>query len=460
MRAVSWIYLAISGPIAAFIPLTGQPLRSWLNVLLSVATLIAITSYLPRVRGLDRLPWALLAAAVGWLVIANVVQAAAVAIPGLVAIFPISYLLMLAAAITLVLRRGRDDVGGLIDASIAAVGLGGLLWMTLLAPRLDTLDAGTDERFTLMITVLVLAAVLGALVRLIVVSKWLPSLIMLAVSICCVLAANVAEGMLTGTTYGAVPGWIDLLFAGPYLFCGLLPLHRSADQLVVPGPAPEDRLTVARLVFLGAAFCLNPVAAGIRSMAGHDPDGLVLVLDVLLTAPLVLLRIGRVARERGRSEDALRRQATHDLLTGLPNRAELHHRLDDALRRDQDVVLLFGDLDGFKAVNDRFGHLAGDELLVQVAARIRAALTAGDMVFRYGGDEFLILCGDPDTARRVQETVRESFTLTAGVVRVGISIGAATADGRLGADELIRHADQAMYRAKESGRARRGLRVA
>jgi diguanylate cyclase (GGDEF)-like protein len=123
------------------------------------------------------------------------------------------------------------------------------------------------------------------------------------------------------------------------------------------------------------------------------------------------------------------------------------------------TVLLFRDLNGFKAVNDRLGHLAGDQLLTEVGGRIRRGLRAGETVARYGGDEFLVLCADDapqEAARRlrahIERVMAEPFGLP-GDLRVGAAVGAVLSDGRSGADELIRRADQAMYAAKEASRS-------
>jgi diguanylate cyclase (GGDEF)-like protein len=154
------------------------------------------------------------------------------------------------------------------------------------------------------------------------------------------------------------------------------------------------------------------------------------------------------------------RHAFNDSLTGLPNRALLLDRLELALgraeREDQPVSVLFLDLDGFKVVNDSLGHVAGDRLLIDVARRLSDCLRRGDTAARIGGDEFAILLGDigdPDRARRVAERViaalGEPFTVLGREVFVSASIGIAY--GRNDAENLLRNADVAMYRAKRSG---------
>jgi diguanylate cyclase (GGDEF)-like protein/PAS domain S-box-containing protein len=160
----------------------------------------------------------------------------------------------------------------------------------------------------------------------------------------------------------------------------------------------------------------------------------------------------------------LEHQATHDPLTGLPNRALFQELGDQALARADrfgtTVAVLFLDLDRFKPVNDSFGHRTGDELLVQVAARLRATVRRGDIVARVGGDEFVVLCEHPagktemrELARRLIEALSEPYPTPAASVRVGASVGIAIGAGaRVTVDTLIRDADAALYRAKEQGR--------
>lgn len=168
--------------------------------------------------------------------------------------------------------------------------------------------------------------------------------------------------------------------------------------------------------------------------------------------------------ERKRLEGMLEHQATHDPLTGLPNRLVLGHLLENALaRRDVrpgSVAVLFVDLDDFKPVNDRYGHAAGDELLIHVAERLRHSVRDGDTVARHGGDEFVVLCEAIDgateaveIAERVCVAMRDAFVLPMASVTIGASVGVALNDAS-SASDLLRHADAAMYRAKLAGRGR------
>jgi diguanylate cyclase len=161
--------------------------------------------------------------------------------------------------------------------------------------------------------------------------------------------------------------------------------------------------------------------------------------------------------------DELVSQAHTDALTGLPNRTDLLDRLDRSLGRAEsagDIALLFIDLDGFKLVNDTFGHPFGDELLVQVAQRIRSKVRGTDDVARLGGDEFVVVCRDQNNpatalmvADRLVSTLNQPFQIGTETVHISASIGLADAEAGLASADLMRRADMAMYSAKERGRA-------
>jgi diguanylate cyclase (GGDEF)-like protein len=167
------------------------------------------------------------------------------------------------------------------------------------------------------------------------------------------------------------------------------------------------------------------------------------------------------ALQKARLLDTVRHQATHDALTGLPNRVLFLDTLEQALadaRPDCPVAVLFCDLDRFKVVNDTLGHAAGDELLRQVSARLRAAVRPGDTVGRLSGDEFAVILpgiADPGDAvalaDRVVACFDTPFRLEGAETGIGTSVGVAVHDPRerTTADELLRRADAAMYRHKE-----------
>ncbi len=171
--------------------------------------------------------------------------------------------------------------------------------------------------------------------------------------------------------------------------------------------------------------------------------------------------------ERKELEERLRHEALYDPLTGLANRTLFVDRLQLAIARyqrtpERDFAVLFLDLDRFKQVNDAWGHLAGDELLVAAAQRFQESVRAGDTVGRFGGDEFAILLENPGSVHgveRLAERIRQSLVAPVRVAHqeivLSISIGTATSSTRYSLpEEMLRDADTALYRAKAAGRGR------
>ena len=166
------------------------------------------------------------------------------------------------------------------------------------------------------------------------------------------------------------------------------------------------------------------------------------------------------------AERKLRQLATHDYLTGLPNRLLLYDRLELALNRyaryGTAVALMFCDLDGFKPVNDVYGHQVGDAVLTEVADRIHSVVRDTDTAARLGGDEFGVLVEGVDdiemltvVADRLVAAIAEPVRLNGATAQVGVSIGIAVASERCNeTDALVAAADSAMYRAKDEGRGR------
>ncbi|OEC33382.1 diguanylate cyclase (GGDEF) domain-containing protein [Pseudomonas cuatrocienegasensis] len=176
----------------------------------------------------------------------------------------------------------------------------------------------------------------------------------------------------------------------------------------------------------------------------------------------------RVAERTEALETANRRlrdMALQDPLTGLANRTALQQQLEQALARSQRsgqlLAVMLIDLDGFKPINDQYGHAFGDRVLAQVAERLRYALRESDLPARLGGDEFVLVCEtvlSPELAtqlaQRVLQVLGESMSLEGQAISLGASIGIALSLGQEDATELIRRADAAMYRAKAAGRNR------
>jgi diguanylate cyclase (GGDEF)-like protein len=213
------------------------------------------------------------------------------------------------------------------------------------------------------------------------------------------------------------------------------------------------------VAFSGGGELAGLVMVFFQETPPADPDNAARVLQSAS-------RLVSLARDHWYMHERLVFDARHDALTGLPNRTVAEDRLEQALarahRRKQMFAILCIDLDGFKAVNDNFGHPAGDELLRVVSTRLRGRIRHSDTLARIGGDEFLAIiedCNGGPAAQSVGESLvaslQEPFNLEGKTVSISGSIGIAMypTDGKHAA-ELKRNADQAMYRAKASGRGK------
>ena len=248
----------------------------------------------------------------------------------------------------------------------------------------------------------------------------------------------------------------------------LLLRHNSQEAIATLDPFGDVERPSAALIFVPVRA--DAVVVGILSIQSYTenaytPDDMALLQALADHCGGALERVRAEAALRA-SEVRLRHQATHDALTGLPNRALFSERLARALSilavPNGVVAVLFLDLDRFKVVNDSLGHEAGDALLVLVAAQLRAALRPADMAARLGGDEFTVLlegiAGAEDAARvagRIADLFAQPFAIGRHQIVVSVSIGIAVGEtGRDRPAELLRRADIALYSAKNGGRSR------
>jgi diguanylate cyclase (GGDEF)-like protein/PAS domain S-box-containing protein len=160
-------------------------------------------------------------------------------------------------------------------------------------------------------------------------------------------------------------------------------------------------------------------------------------------------------------ERSLRYQALHDPLTDLPNRRLFEAELARALPPETLLAVLFIDLDGFKQVNDTYGHDLGDDLLVQVSQRMQFCLRETDTLARIGGDEFTVLLDPVDNlaeaiqvAERIISVIQPVFKLEQHQIFVNASIGVVLEEDGIGSDEIVHRADVAMYQAKRTGKGK------
>jgi diguanylate cyclase (GGDEF)-like protein len=261
---------------------------------------------------------------------------------------------------------------------------------------------------------------------------------------------------------------------------GTNPLVGVADADILTARAAELR-SVIKISGVGEARAVAPAigdafeASGVQSIIiapihqGTQQLGILAAFfrhprqfDEQAT-PLAEALAGQAARAISalRLQQRLEHAAMHDDTTGLPNRRLLEQRIDESRRTKGTLrAVLFVDLDGFKNVNDQLGHQVGDQVLREVAARLQSSVRNEDVVARYGGDEFVVVCDVADEqaaldmAERVRESVRAPYAMLSGEIILGASIGISMTPASaaiIAIDEQVRAADRAMYTAKYAG---------
>ncbi|RFA20061.1 sensor domain-containing diguanylate cyclase [Subtercola boreus] len=244
-------------------------------------------------------------------------------------------------------------------------------------------------------------------------------------------------------------------------------VYSGSAELSAHFPSAAAALRTARVEALATVPLIDDGALGGILLASFgrprrlDPPTVDLLESLAQQSVLVLQRI--------RLRELISYRSLHDPLTGLPNRHSLQRRLDQLLTgthpNQPTIAVLFIDLDGFKSVNDRFGHLAGDSVLRRIGASLERAVRSGDMVGRLGGDEFLLICEDADEqsagdlAERLRATVRNTPLEEATGLSVSASVGVSiyrpgTSPEKPTGDALIQLADEAMYQSKRTGKDR------
>ena len=280
------------------------------------------------------------------------------------------------------------------------------------------------------------------------------------------LVESAADAIVSADAQGRIVSWnaaAERLFGYP---AGNV-IGRPLTILIPEGQREAHERGVDRFLASGAARLIGRHV----DLEAVRADGSVFPVELSLSTWTTDGRrffsaIVRDITERRRTHERLARQALHDPLTGLPNRALVLDRIGQALarceRRDSSVAVLFFDVDRFKVVNDSLGHGAGDALLVLIVERLQSLLRPGDTMSRLGGDEFVVVCEevfDIDQARHLARRLSGAFAAPFvlgeremfATASLGIALGrppAATPES------LMRDADAAMYRAKERGRSR------
>ena len=365
-------------------------------------------------------------------------------------------------------RTAAERVRLLLDLAIVAIGGSAVVIYVVLGPT--AVQSGSNA----LQTTFSIAYPVGDMVLLVglatlLLGRPLPSsrlaLRLLAVGLAFFVVADLVYGYITlhSTYRGGDP--VDTLWMVAIAFLAVAgaaqhPVDRAED---IPPVAQQQHLSRVPYFAVAVGFGLLLVTQR------HDtlfPDQ-ILTISAVLLATLVSVRQFMAQRDLLSTQGQLSHQSLHDALTGLPNRVlvfdRAEHLLARARRRQTPAAALYVDLDGFKGVNDTFGHPAGDELLQIVAQRLLSVAREGDTVGRLGGDEFILLLEDSSmdagpelVAERLLNVLRQPIELHSAGDRpqaISASVGVASCtDGT--AEELIRDADFALYEAKRAGKDR------
>ena len=371
-------------------------------------------------------------------------------------------------------RRGRDVVGW-IDAGIVAVNLGLLAWVVLVGPIVRSGDGTTFSRAVglaypagdVLLVAMVVGLVIGAGARTVAFR------LLVGAGVLLYLADTTFAVLSVSSAYEG--GAVDPLWLAAYVLWGAAALHPSMTELSERCTEPRT-LTSRRLAVLTLAVLVAPGASIVQLALGVPLDAWPVAVCSVAAFLLVVARMSLAGRailassaQSDRLRDELTHQAAYDSLTELANRVRALEIIEAALYRGRrstsSVGLLSVNLDHFKAVNDAHGHAVGDEVLQEMARRMRGSVSAGDTVGRLDGNEFVVVVEALDSepalvalAERLVTAIAEPVRVGAHDVVVSASIGVALVrDGSTDADQLLRGADAALHRAKAAGRGRAEL---
>jgi diguanylate cyclase (GGDEF)-like protein len=374
---------------------------------------------------------------------------------------------LLAAGLLFIIRRrlGSDPASVLADGLIVALGAWFVLWIGLLQPISKLANQ------TILVSVLtgatlgISAIVLFSLATLLFGDASRPTSVWL-------VSGAISFTLLGDFLYSAVnSGRIDIAqthASSAYILCLFFAssafVHPSISSLTQHGPERTQRPLLSRLIVTTAALTV-PVLVLALSDPADNTDRIVRAISIFVLTAAVTARVIHAVRANAKTQQQLIFSAQTDALTGLPNRtlmlAHVGNALIGAWQESRQPTVLFIDVDRFKNINDSLGHQAGDNVLVAVSQRLRNALPDRCIVGRISGDEFVVLDAQTSSqtdavllADRILESFNEPLSLKQGDVFVSASIGVATYNPTITAtaDDLLRHADTAMYRAKDAGR--------
>ncbi len=374
---------------------------------------------------------------------------------------------MIVAAVAVVRRRPPTRVAAtVVDAGVLALGAWLIGWIVFVRP---IADAHGQTGATLAVDGLLGPAtmILLCLVALIVFSRTKPRLALrmlgsaLLVDVIGHTTTALVDAGHLATSFDRFGGACHV---AAYVIAGGALMHWTAAEILSPTTQPPLERRLGRLV-LTTSGLLVPVVVLAATTPHDNADHWVRIVSVVAIGCATMVRVVMSGRDTTETQDELVRGAQTDALTGLPNRSTLLAKINECMTAawsdNRQPALYFVDLDRFKNINDSLGHAAGDELLVMVAQRLRAAVPDHATVARLSGDEYVVLepgAGSAAAAMALADRLlgvfREPLAMSHGDVFVTASIGIALLSLRSSStpEDLLRHADTAMYRAKDAGR--------
>jgi diguanylate cyclase (GGDEF)-like protein len=364
-------------------------------------------------------------------------------------------------------RGGRvSDIDSLLDAALTGFAALAFAWAYLISPALSHEHTPVSVRIVMVCYPALSAFFVAVTMQIISVGgrRRTPAHRLLLLAMSSMVVGDVVYTLVDVHVASVPQRLIDVPYAVAYLALGTCVLHPTMRELCAPLAKSERTPTGMRLLLVSIALGL-PVVVTLSKAGALSSERVALFLISVGLTSLAIWRVFRALRAHARSEERLIQQATHDALTGLPNRVFLFEHLTQALTSsvngDVRVAVLFVDVDRFKNVNDSLGHGFGDELLVAIADRLVEAVGPDRFVGRVGGDEFVLLVDDAAAdeavlllADSIRRRFQAPFLLRDAEVYSSVSIGVAVSrfEEFQTAESIVRDADTALYQAKSAGR--------
>ncbi|MEV6303641.1 bifunctional diguanylate cyclase/phosphodiesterase [Actinoplanes sp. NPDC051861] len=463
-RVPLWLgWLAVAAVAALCFPLVPDDslqAKLYVNTIGSSAALATIVGIL-RNRPENRRGWLLFAAGVATMVSGDITFDVIEYTTGEYpypyyadALYLSAYPLLWAGIWQLGRGSGSRDRGGLLDSAVISTGVALVYWVFVIGPTLQDSGASWLERLVTigypLSDVLLTSAVARMLFR---AENRTPSLRLLAAGSCLMLTGDLFYTVMSASAE-YTGGFVDSGFLLAYSCWAAASLHPSMRRHP-DAKAVAHRVGGRRLALLAVATLLAPAMLFWQGSSGDGIAWAAIGSGAVALFLLVVVRMWGFVKQVEVQAGRLEGLAMRDELTGLANRRLFGHRLEEAVAAGNPHVLLL-DLDGFKAVNDRYGHGVGDDLLTEIAHRLGAELPPRALVARMGGDEFAVLVPAEyaaptcdELAVRLRAAVNRPVRAGGHELLVGTSVG--VADGSGSPIEVLRRADVAMYASKAAG---------